>query len=95
LVPPTEGIGCGLLPTPTVTDGSSNFAWKLRKDQTWETAGLLGGRLNGLIFGMSGRQPGTVRAKAHPEFVEWMMGFPTTWTDCGGSGTPSSRPSPS
>jgi hypothetical protein len=31
----------------------------------------------------------------NPEWVEWLMGFPTGWTDCGGSATPSCPKSPS
>lgn len=27
----------------------------------------------------------------NPTWVEWLMGFPIGWTDCGGSATPSSR----
>ena len=29
----------------------------------------------------------------NPTWVEWLMGFPLGWTDCGGSATPSSRKS--
>jgi len=31
----------------------------------------------------------------NPEWVEWLMGFPAGWTDCGDSVTPSSPRSPS
>jgi hypothetical protein len=31
----------------------------------------------------------------NPPWVEWLMGYPAGWTDCGDSGTPSSRKSPS
>jgi hypothetical protein len=31
----------------------------------------------------------------NPTWVEWLMGFPLGWTDCGDSGTRSSRKSPS
>jgi hypothetical protein len=31
----------------------------------------------------------------NPTWVEWLMGFPLGWTDCGPSATPSSRKSPS
>jgi hypothetical protein len=27
----------------------------------------------------------------NPTWVEWLMGYPAGWTDCGDSGTPSSR----
>jgi hypothetical protein len=31
----------------------------------------------------------------NPAWVEWLMGYPPGWTDCGDSGTPSSPRSPS
>ena len=30
----------------------------------------------------------------NPTWVEWLMGYPLGWTDCGDSATPSSRKSP-
>jgi hypothetical protein len=33
----------------------------------------------------------TVGGPLNPRFVEWLMGFPDGWTDCGPSETPSSR----
>jgi len=30
----------------------------------------------------------------HPGYVEWIMGFPSGWTACAPSATPSSRPTP-
>lgn len=35
------------------------------------------------------------RGPIAPQFVEWLMNFPTGWTDCEPSETPSSPPSPS
>jgi len=34
-----------------------------------------------------------VGGKLNPTWVEWLMGFPLGWTDCGASATPSSRKS--
>ena len=39
-----------------------------------------------LLAGMAGGQ-------LNPTWVEWLMGFPLGWTDCGASATPSSRKS--
>ena len=93
-VPITRGTVPGLLPTPVVTDGMSNFGWKLRARATWESGPrTLAQTLNALIFGLRGREPCTVPARPHPEYVEWMMGFPTSWTALGVSETRSIQPS--
>ncbi len=34
--------------------------------------------------------PNTVGGPLNPTWVEWLMGFPPGWTDCGPSATPSS-----
>ncbi len=39
--------------------------------------------------------PRSQRKRLSPLFVEWLMGFPTGWTVCDASATPSSRKSPS
>jgi len=46
--------------------------------------------------GFSGQLPNEVGGGLlNPTWVEWLMGFPTGWTDSGPSGTPSSPRSPS
>jgi hypothetical protein len=37
---------------------------------------------------------GAVGGQLNPTWVEWLMGFPLGWTDCGVSATPSCRKSP-
>jgi hypothetical protein len=39
--------------------------------------------------------PNAVGGPLNPTWVEWLMGFPLGWTDCGPSETRSSRKSPS
>jgi hypothetical protein len=42
--------------------------------------------------GTKGEQlPNAVGGALNPVWTEWLMGYPTGWTDCGGSGTRSSR----
>lgn len=46
--------------------------------------------------GTKGEQlPNSVGGPLNPTWVEWLMRFPTGWTDCRPSATPSPRPSPS
>jgi hypothetical protein len=42
--------------------------------------------------GKKGEQlPNAIGGALNPTWVEWLMGFPLGWTDCGASATPSSR----
>jgi hypothetical protein len=51
--------------------------------------------LNGTVpvNGLLGRAvgPSTIGGALNPTWVEWLMGFPLGWTDCGPSATRSSR----
>ena len=75
LMPRTEGIGSGLLPTANAWDGRRgpgkefNLKSKFQKDRTLETL---------IQKGLFGKNHGL---KLQPAFVEWMMGFPLKWTE--------------
>lgn len=45
--------------------------------------------------GLQGHGVNVVTGSLNPEWVEWLMGYPAGWTDCGDSETPSSPRSPS
>ena len=70
---------CSLLPTPVASDST-------RSPGSENHPRLKKGR--GL------RLPEELGARPGPEIVEWMMGFPTGWTDLNVSVTPSSRKLP-
>jgi hypothetical protein len=42
---------------------------------------------------ISGRLANEIGGSLNPTWVEWLMGFPLGWTDCGPSATPSFRKS--
>lgn len=81
LVPHTHGTGCGLLPTPSGTSNHGQNHVMGRLDE-W------GGSSNPF----RGTEIGKVRCAT---FEEWMMGFPTGWTDLMDSVTPSCQNAPS
>ena len=91
----------GLWPTPRASDGerggrgdllakvrtgkdSRRKNWPTPTAHDWKGAGY------------SGQLPNEVgTGQLNPTWVEWLMGFPLGWTDCGDSETPSSLRSPS
>jgi len=89
LVPLTSVRGLSLLPTPTAFD-AQNLAQYLRKGETWPKATYLTKLLIGVAFNFKDRElRPPYRLIVEPLFVEWMMGVPTHWTDCGVSATAS------
>jgi len=66
LVPLTSETGCGLLPTPRANN------------QPNATPGLVH-RFDGNLESAVARMGDFGRL--NPNFVEWLMGFPTNWTD--------------
>lgn len=70
----------GTLPIPTARD------WRSGKASP-ETHGKNSRPLNETLSGMSGNRSG----RMNPRFREWMMGYPTGWTECDAPETPSSR----
>jgi len=80
LVPPTVGIGCGLLGTPFAMMGNL-YLGRLRRTETWEKSSSLQHQLLGLVLGLTGRERYSgPRMSCHPDFAEWMMGWPIGWT---------------
>ena len=81
LVPRTAVSGCSLWPTPTARDykdvgRNTNYASLYRK-----------GKLAGFV---AHRQPaGEPIGSLNPAWVEWLMGFPSGWTDSAPSATQS------
>jgi hypothetical protein len=95
-----------MFPTPCATDGDKGGRGELRGFVT-QTKGYRGGRMlptptvqdaenNG---GSSQYERNSLPLNAvvggalNPTWVEWLMGYPLGWTDCGDSGTRSSRKS--
>jgi hypothetical protein len=99
----------GLWPTPTSGDHSTRYAqggmplgMAARLDwQTPSAADADGGhrRRGGvrsdelLLSGQAQQADGVTTGSLNPTWVEWLMGFPLGWTDCGHLVTRSSRKS--
>ena len=96
LMPSTKGIESGLLlPTPRVSDTEGglmknvemhrgSFSRVNKKGERW------GVKLKDAINFLENEKSGDL----NPEFVEWLMGYPTGWTDLKDSATQSSHKSP-
>ena len=72
----------GTLPTPTARDWRSGKASLTTADRNARPR-------NEQLSSMSGNTAGHL----NPRFLEWMMGYPTGWTEPAPSATPSSRKS--
>ena len=87
-MPRTEGIGSGLWPTVrTVSVPESPEHWLERKEKFKQ------GESNfnpGLNLEVAVQIHGATNGSLNPTWVEWLMGFPTGWTDLDASETPSS-----
>ncbi len=78
-----------LMPTPSTKPESRRHGYMLTGNSgTTLLDALLQTSNDASARGADGRAP-------HPNFVEWMMGYPEGWTDLEGSETPSSHKSPS
>ena len=73
-------------PTPTASDSTSSgrFGYNGQKFMTLTDATVRSGRLDRTTC----KHGGDCKPTLTPRFVEWLMGFPTGWTDLGHSGTP-------
>ena len=80
-MPRTDETGSGLWPTPTTRDHKDTGDSIM--DGTVPVNGLLGRAVS----------PSREHGSLNPMWVEWLMGFPTGWTDLKPSETPSSRKS--
>ena len=83
LVPLTGATGFGLLPTPTTSDAKGSGKKRYFGSPYYK------GNLREFLR-TSSEDP----IYPHPNFLEWMMQYPSGWTESGGSATPSSRKSP-
>ena len=96
----TVGIVCGSWPTPAAADakgvkqygrGNPSLVTAAR---TWATPTVCGNHNRKGASPNSGDGLATqVGGQLNPTWVEWLMGCPPGWTDCGPSETPSSRKS--
>lgn len=106
LVPRTYGDGCGLLPTPTASEGGYNQSLgpnaKIRptletmaRKNLWPTPLKRDGR----TFKGAQRSPNSLGSEPlvvqvggtlNPTWVEWLMGYPAGWTALDPLATPSS-----
>jgi hypothetical protein len=77
-------------PTPTARDRHTYAKVKRGARSTVETGGG-----TPLVMAVSPGGPPDRGGQLNPTWVEWLMGFPTGWTDLEASGTPSSPKSPS
>lgn len=74
------GVAVRMFPTPTARDwrsGKSSMATQQRNSRPLSEVAA----------------QGQVSGQLNPTWVEWLMGFPLGWTDCGGPATRSSRKS--
>ena len=72
----------GLLPTITANEGEFMLNGNIRSEETWETTKRIGHFLIGMVCGLKGREKYLgKKAHTHPSFAEWMMGFPSGWSD--------------
>jgi hypothetical protein len=76
--PHRRAIGSGSWPTPMARD------WK-------DTGDMTGVPENSILPRVVDRIEREGGGSLNPTWVEWLMGFPTGWTDCAPSGTRSSR----
>ena len=80
-MPRTDATGSGWWPTPTASDHKGSGRTIIRKDGK--------NRLNDrLDYATEQREPNG--GQLNPTWVEWLMGFPTGWTDLKPSEMPSS-----
>jgi hypothetical protein len=82
---PTNDTEHGLLPTPTAIDANPVTGGNLFKTKS--------GSIRARYKNTSSNRGLAALGLAHPTYEEWMMGFPTGWTDCDFSATRLSRKS--
>ena len=70
-----------LWPTPKSSDYKAARIWPIEKTKSRDMA---------LRETIAERDPSAIGGRLNPEWVEWLMGFPTGWTDLKDSETPSS-----
>jgi DNA (cytosine-5)-methyltransferase 1 len=73
--------------------------WPTPRSSEWKGAGPLGSKSQAYMLEKnylcaSVQEAEQLSGQLNPTWVEWLMGFPLEWTDCGPSATRSSRKSP-
>jgi hypothetical protein len=74
-----------LWPTPTTQDYRIGMPERYKEEQS------MGGRRSNLNDAVAEGKTAATGGALNPTWVEWLMGFPLGWTDCGASATRSSR----
>ena len=76
-----RGTGGMLLPTVTANESTAFLGGPIRTGETWRTTTRLGHKLIGMERDMTGQRRAMDKPFCHPDFAEWMMGFPPRWTE--------------
>jgi hypothetical protein len=91
-----KAIERGMWPTPRATDGDKGGGLNLRTAvKEWATPTAHPRTHTPRQVDHGEQLANQVGGALNPTWVEWLMGFPLGWTDCGPSATPSSPKSPS
>jgi hypothetical protein len=87
-----NGTAYRLQPLALLTGGTGSGSWPTPMARDWKDTGdMTGVPENSILPRVVDRIEREGGGSLNPTWVEWLMGFPTGWTDCAPSGTRSSR----